>query len=210
MTKLRSAVPAAAPVPPRRTRRHARPGVLLAAVSLLVAGCAPGTTGSGRIHRVGQNSQLGPGDSWIVVAQGKPTPPPPVTVGSTPPTPLPTLKPIPTDTSCAFTWLAGQVLIPVTVTVGSNSIDVSWPRVGSPAPTTYRVAAVPQDLVAGAQPPTEWKTVQATSGCSAKTQIGNLTSGAPYVVWLDAPDSGYQIDGTPRPRSGRSSVVYPT
>jgi hypothetical protein len=36
-----------------------------------------------------------------------------------------------------------------------------------------------------------------------------LRSGAPYVVWLDAPGTGAERDGGRHPTSGRSGVVYP-
>ena len=32
-----------------------------------------------------------------------------------------------------------------------------------------------------------WQTVNAGSGCTVSTTITGLTSGAPYIIWLDAP-----------------------
>jgi hypothetical protein len=177
----------------------------------LLSGCDTSwTTSSGDVRPAGVETTTGPGDSWVIVKQGKVEPTPTkkivATRASSPP---PAPAPLPEDTTCAFTWLAGQVLIPVSVKVGAGSVTVTWPRVGDPPPDRYRVAAVPQENVSGVQPDLVWTDVTAKSGCSARTQINGLTPGKPYVVWLDAPDSGYQIDGTPRPRSGRSSVVFP-
>jgi hypothetical protein len=39
--------------------------------------------------------------------------------------------------------------------------------------------------------------------------ITGLTSGAAYIVWLDAPNTGRERDGTRHLYSGRSGVVYP-
>jgi hypothetical protein len=186
--------------------RFARIGALLAALPLAVAGCAA-TAGQ---TKVGANGPIQPDDSFVIVTEGKPTAAP--SAGGGPPwkpSPHPTLPAVPVDDTCAFSWLAGQVLIPVSVEVGAGSAKVSWPRVGEPPPDEFRVAVVPQDLVGGAQPEPVWKTVTKTSGCSAETTFTGLTAGAPYVFWLDAPDSGFQPDGTPRPRSGRSTVFYP-
>lgn len=182
----------------------------LAAVPLLLSGCDTALTAGGGVTNVGVETTLHPDGSWIVVQQGKvATTVAPRPVATATATPKPTFSPTPQDTSCAFNWLAGQVLIPVKAQVGPGSVTVSWPRVGEPPPDEYRVAAVPQVNVYGHQPELTWKSVTATSGCSASTEINGLESGKPYVVWLDAPDSGHQIDGTPRPRSGRSALVYP-
>jgi hypothetical protein len=192
--------------------RLTRTLAVLAATGLLAAGCTPpfGGSGHGGLVNAGQQSTLGPGRSWIVATAGTPTPPAtPRTGGSPSATPLPTISAAPGASTCAFAWRAGQVMIPVTAVPGAGSFQLSWPRVGEPPPTTYRVAAVPQDLVSGQQPDPQWQTVSAPSGCSATATISALTAGRPYVVWLDAPDSGYQIDGTPWPKSGRTDVVYP-
>jgi len=96
------------------------------------------------------------------------------------------------------------------VVSGPGSAIVSWPRAGSPPPKSYRIAAVAQRIVAGEQPEIVWRPVAAGTGCQVTTTISGLVSGAPYVVWLDTPDSGYQADGTPRPTHGRSGVIYPS
>ncbi len=196
--------------PGMRSTRLRLTGALTAG-ALLLGGCeVPGASRSGDIETVGVETTVRADGTWIIVEQGKvaatPTPVPAPRVSTTP-AHLP--SPLPEDTTCAFNWLAGQVLIPLAVRPGASSLAVSWPRVGEPPPDEFRVAAVPQTIVDGRQPEVAWKTVSATSGCSASTTITGLTSGEPYIVWLDAPEAGHQIDGTPRPRSGRSTVVYP-
>jgi hypothetical protein len=191
--------------------RQLRTLIPLLSVLLFVAGCLPGAAEEpGAVQRAGEVRALDGGDGWIVVEQGRRVPtPPPAAAPSRTPSRLPTLSPVPIDTSCAFNWLAGQVLIPVTVNVAAGgSATVSWPRVGDPPPLSYRVAVVPQTLVNGVQPEPVWRTVAATSGCAASTTFAGLVVGDPYVFWLDAPEAGHQPDGTPRPRHGRSTVVH--
>jgi hypothetical protein len=114
----------------------------------------------------------------------------------------------PVDPSCGRRRDPDQVLIPLTVTVGAGALGVQWPGYGVSA--GYRVAAVPQILVNGDQPPVAWRPVAAGNGCTITAAITGLRSGAPYVVWLDAPGSGTRVDGSRLPYSGRSGVVYPT
>jgi hypothetical protein len=143
----------------------------------------------------------------VEVAQGRPTASPtPARKGR------PSASPSPAawksaDPSCGRTYEPGQVLIPLSVTVGAGALTVSWPGYGGSA--GYRVAAVPQDLVSGAQPPPVWQSVGAGDGCTVTATISGLDAGAPYIVWLDAPGSGRIADGTRLPYSGRSGVVYP-
>jgi hypothetical protein len=114
---------------------------------------------------------------------------------------------LPTDSACAVGWPTyGAVLIPMVVTPQKGALQVEWPaQFGS----TYRITAVDQQLVVGTQPPPTWKTVPAAGGCTVTTTITGLTSGGAYIVWLDAPDSGRNIDGSRRLRSGKSGVVRP-
>jgi hypothetical protein len=111
------------------------------------------------------------------------------------------------DPSCTKLWpRTEKVLIPLEVTVGAGSVKVEWPRQGT---SNYRVTAVPQELVTGPQPESAWKNVPAGTGCTITTTITGLTSGKPYIVWLDAPNTGAEVDGTRHLYSGRSRVVYP-
>jgi hypothetical protein len=85
-------------------------------------------------------------------------------------------------------------------------LTVTWPRQYD---SDYRITAVPQPLVSGAQPAHTWTDVPAGTGCTVTTTITGLDSGKPYVVWLDAPNTGYERDGTRHPYTGESGVVYP-
>jgi hypothetical protein len=150
---------------------------------------------------------LPPGDSWIVVEQGK------ASAGATPsgnrrsPSASPTAPLGTPGTRCPADWTGGTVLIPMTVTAGAGSVTATWPAQGT---SHYRITAVPQDLVAGSQPVYDWQDVAPASGCFVTATITGLTSGKPYIVWLDAPATGADRDGTPHRYSGRSGVVYPT
>jgi hypothetical protein len=113
---------------------------------------------------------------------------------------------LPVAPGCARTRTVDPVLIPMTVEPGAGSLTVSWPRQYD---SGYRITAVPQPLVSGEQPVHTWQTVPAGTGCTVTATITGLTSGKPYVVWLDAPDTGHQRDGTRHPYSGKSGIVYP-
>jgi hypothetical protein len=113
---------------------------------------------------------------------------------------------LPVAPGCARSWQVDEVLIPITVTPGKGSLTMTWPRQFD---SDYQVTAVPQPLVAGNQPAHAWQNVAPGTGCTVSATITGLKSGTPYVVWLEAPNTGYQRDGTPHPYSGRSGVVYP-
>jgi hypothetical protein len=89
-----------------------------------------------------------------------------------------------------------------------GSATVSWPNDGGSTVQTYRVAAVPQDLVVGTQPPLNWVNVAPGTGCgTVSTTVGGLSSGAHYIFWLNAV---YQAPGDTYTRDrtfGMSSVV---
>jgi len=145
---------------------------------------------------------------WLVTATGSATPKPSPSYGTGTPSPaLPPVSFLPVDPGCAKSWTVEPVLIPMRITPGKGSLTVTWPRHYD---SDYRITAVPQMLVSGHQPAYQWKTVPAGTGCTVATTITGLTSGKPYVVWLDAPNSGYERDGTRRPHAGESDVVYPS
>jgi hypothetical protein len=185
--------------------RHTRIAIALAASSLALGGCA--ALGLGGDTAGESSAAAGTGKQWIAVDQGRATPSPAKTTGkaiATPETSLPAPAP---DPSCTKIWPRTEpVMIPVEVTPGAGSLAVEWPTGYGPR---YRVAAVPQELVVGRQPEPVWQEVPAGSGCSARATITGLTPGAPYIVWLDAPDSGREVDGTRHLYSGRSNVLYP-
>jgi hypothetical protein len=180
----------------------------LAALPLVLGGCSmlgpnstPGTPGASA------SASPGPGGAgWIIGAQGSATPSPAVSRGGTPSPVLPAVSFLPVSKSCAQSWQMGVVLIPMTVASGKGSLTMTWPRQYD---SYYRVTAVPQLLVSGNQPAFTWQTVPASHGCTVSATIGGLKSAKPYVVWLDAPATGYERDGTRHPYSGRSGVVYP-
>jgi hypothetical protein len=153
--------------------------------------------------------EAGNNEPWVVVEPGKPTPSATLSYrGGTPKPALPPVSFLPTTDACKLPWpdYVGQVLIPMVVTPGSGSLTVQWPnRYGN----TYRVAAVPQSLVSGAQPEPAWKTVTAGAACESSATITGLTSGAAYMVWLDAPNTPRDVDGTRSLYTGRSGIVKP-
>lgn len=149
----------------------------------------------------------GPASGWIVVATGSPTagtslPPSP----GMPPPALPPVSIRQPDQGCQQTSNINDVFIPLTVTPGKGSFTVSWPQQWK---SDYQITAVPQPLVSGNQPAYTWRSVPASNGCTVTTTITGLKSRVPYVIWLDAPHSGHELDGARHPYSGRSGVVYP-
>ena len=69
---------------------------------------------------------------------------------------------------------------------GTGSATVSWLSDNRAEVTGYRVQAVTQTLVTGAQPEPVKQTVAQPSGCvTVTTTITGLTSGEAYVFWLE-------------------------
>jgi hypothetical protein len=147
------------------------------------------------------------GPGWLVSTAGNATASPSATGGSGSRTPLlPPVSFLPVDPGCAQGSTVAAPLIPITIVPGKGSLTATWPRQYD---STYRIAAIPQPLVSGTQAAYTWTDVPAATGCTVTATIRGLASGKPYVVWLDAPNSGYQPDGTRHPYSGKSDVVYP-
>ena len=188
---------------PRRWARWA----LLPVAPFVLAGC--GTLGIGASPTPSPSASPGPvsGTGWVVVTKGSPAPSSalPHATGS----PSPALPPVsfpPADRSCTPSWDLAAVQIPLSVTPGAGKLTVTWPRQWD---SGYRITAVPQPLVSGGQPTSTWQTVPTGTGCTVTATITGLKSGTPYVVWLDAPGTGAERDGTRHPYSGSSAVVYP-
>ena len=186
---------------------------LLAGVALVVpvalGGCGALGLDSTMVPRTGETQEPGPVSDagWIVTDRGSATPSPAATTGAgTRPPALPPVSFLPVTPGCDRGWTVEPVLIPLTVVPGAGSLTVSWPRQYD---SGYRITAVPQPLVSGAQPAYTWQSVAAGAGCTVTATISGLTPGKPYVVWLDAPATGYERDGTRHPYSGKSPVVYP-
>jgi hypothetical protein len=98
------------------------------------------------------------------------------------------------------------VLIPMVVTPGAGSFTVQWPnRYGD----TYRLTAVPQEIVTGEQPEPAWQTIKTGAECEVTATISGLTSGAAYIIWLDAPNTPRRLDGSRSLYSGKTKVVIP-
>jgi hypothetical protein len=146
------------------------------------------------------------GNDWIVVATGSATPSPVPTRGASRSPVLPPVSFLPVLPGCAKAWIVNPPLIPIEVVPGAGKLTVTWPRQYD---SDYRITAVKQPLIAGNQPGYTWQNVPAGTGCTVTATISGLKPGVPYVVWLDAPNTGYELDGTRHPYSGRSGVVYP-
>jgi hypothetical protein len=185
--------------------RHTRTAIALAVLSLGLGGCA--ALGAGDTPGSSPGVE-GAGEPWMLVEVGEATPSPVPSRGrAAAPSPDVTAAAPSPDPNCTRIWpRTEKVMIPVEVTPGAGSLKVEWP---TQYDSGYRVTAVPQALVSGAQPEPVWKTVAAGTGCSMTTTITGLESGAAYIVWLDAPDTGHERDGTRHLYSGRSGIVYP-
>lgn len=145
---------------------------------------------------------------WVLFQSGNPPAPPGGSYYTgTPPPALPSVSYLSAGSACAVAWPdTGQLFIPMNVTPISGGFKVEWP---SAYGSYYRLTAVRQLVVAGAQPTPSWQTVPAGAGCTTSATITGLTSGAPYIIWLDAPDTPRRIDGSRSLYSGRSGVVKP-
>jgi len=178
----------------------------LAALPLvLLTGCGGGSATPNASATPGPAAN---GEPWVVVETGKAVASTPVWFTGSPPPGLPPVSYLPTTSpACEAQWpQQDAVLIPMQLTVGTGSIAVQWPnRYGN----TYRVTAVPQDLVSGPQPEPNWKTITTGAECTASTTITGLDSGRAYIVWLDAPDTPRKLDGSRDLYSGKSGILIP-
>jgi hypothetical protein len=174
----------------------------LAALPLGLAGCGSTPTPTA------SPSPTPTSGPWVLYQSGSPTPTPRGSwFNGTPPPGLPSVSFLSTSSACAIGWPdSGQVLIPMNITPVSGGFKVEWP---SAYGSYYRITAVPQALVAGPQPEPTWQTVTKGSGCTTSATISGLTSGAAYIIWLDAPDTPRQADGTRSLYSGKSGVAKP-
>jgi hypothetical protein len=145
---------------------------------------------------------------WIVVTSGSPTTTPGTNSTFSPKSALPPVSFLPTSSACMIAWPdnIGMVLIPMVITPIVGGFKVEWPaKYGS----YYRLSAVLQGVVAGPQPQRTWQTVQAGTNCTVSATITGLTSGAPYIIWLDAPDTPRGVEGSRSLYSGKSGIVKP-
>ncbi|WP_250002333.1 hypothetical protein [Actinoplanes sp. M2I2] len=180
-----------------------RRGLALAVLPFLLGACGDGSSPSS-----GASPTEAAGEAWVTVKPGSATPSAAAKRGGSYPPALPPVSFLPTSEACELAWNEdiGKVLIPMIVTPATRSLKVQWPaRYGN----VYRVAAVPQEIVSGAQPEPVWKTVTTGGGCTGSATISGLKSGAAYIVWLDAPDTPRGLDNSRSLYSGRSGVVKP-
>jgi hypothetical protein len=176
-------------------------------VAMVAAGAPAGCGGTPTTTPSPAPGAVAP-EPWTVVQPGKRTPSAAPKKGGSPRSGLPPVSFLPTGTAgCTVPWPeTGLVLIPMVVTPIAGGFKVDWPAsYGS----TYRLTAVHQDLVSGAQPEPTWQTVAAGANCTVSATISGLISGDPYVVWLDAPDTPTRRDGSRSLRTGRVGVVRP-
>jgi hypothetical protein len=190
-----------------RSLSNLGPGAVLTVLPFVLGGC--GALGLGGSATPTPSASPGPagGPGWVVVTKGSATPSPALPHGTGSPSPaLPSVSFLPVNRSCTPSWDLAAVEIPLTVTPGKGKLTVSWARQWD---SGYRITAVPQPLVSGSQPTPSWQPVPAGTACTVTATITGLTPGRPYIVWLDAPGTGAERDGSRHPYSGRSGVVYP-
>jgi hypothetical protein len=179
----------------------------LLVLAVPLGGCGILRSGSATDDPSRSASTTPSGDSWIVVSSGSATPSPQPSLAGTRTPALPPVSFLPVDPNCPRDLTQTEVTIPLTIVPGAGRLTVTWPRQYD---SDYRITAVKQlPLVTGTQPAYAWQPVPPGTGCTVTATITGLTGGAPYVVWLDAPNTGYQRDGTRHPYSGRSGVVFP-
>jgi len=177
----------------------------LLALPLAAGGC--GLLGLGGSSTPGATATTPPpGTPWQVVVTGSATPSPVVTFSGSRSPALPPVSFLPFDSACAKSWRPDPVLIPMEVVPIAGGFKVTWPRQYD---SDYRITAVKQPLITGNQPAYTWQTIPAPAGCIGSATLTGLKKGVPYVIWLDAPNTGYEPDGTRHPYSGKSGVVYP-
>jgi hypothetical protein len=176
----------------------------LAALPSVLGGCAGGTA-TPAVSATPATAAT----PWLVVATGSVTPTPVPSTSVSYRHGLPAVSFLATSSGCAVGWpQSGLVLIPMIVTPLKGALKVQW---SADYGSVYRLTAVDQRLVAGPQPTPSWQTVHAGTGCpgTMTATITGLTTGVPYIVWLDAPNPPRGLDGTSGLRSGKSGIVIP-
>jgi len=93
------------------------------------------------------------------------------------------------------------------VVVGAGSATVSWQSDARGEVQGYRVQAVSQDLVTGAQPAPVAQTVAQPEGCvPVSVTISGLESGGTYVFWLEEQVTSVTTGGTRLDQVGTSDA----
>jgi hypothetical protein len=177
------------------SRGRRRLGLLLAAAALSVTGCATTTD----VEEAAATRTTAPA-TWFLDSGGviPPSASAPTTIaGFTPAIPRPGTfevpRPAPYGTPPALEpspapcggYSTPKQINPGAVP-GTGSATVSWMADNRAEVTGYRVQAVTQNLVTGAQPAPITQTVAQPGGCVTVTvTVTGLTSGDDYVFWLE-------------------------
>jgi hypothetical protein len=190
-------------------------GVLVALAAL--SGCdIPGLSSSGSKDAKqgdGKQLQLPEKTAYLQGQRVSPAPTPgvplPSATSKTPTTPSSnvTTSRVPASPTCAGLVRLG-VMNGLTVVPSSTSAAVRWQGVGADA-LEYKLAAIPQVLVYGEQPPVQWQSVPATAGdCGTVTAtVTGLTPGTKYIFWLRAITADNVYGGTNDTWIARSLVI---
>lgn len=202
----------------RRTRRGRRCSLMVAgaAVGLLTA-CSPATSAV-QVAAATAPVQAAPWTNPAPFAAAPlaagpglqvPQPPRPVPVGTrvVPFAPVgiqPTLAP---PTSSCGDYGNPRRIIPGAVP-GAGSATLSWQADGHSGVQGYRVSAVSQRLVPGAQPPPVQQTIAQAVGCrQVSVTVTGLTTGVPYVFWLEEQSLDSSVNVVRYVQVGESSAV---
>ncbi|PWK51254.1 fibronectin type III domain-containing protein [Actinoplanes xinjiangensis] len=185
------------------------------ALPLLLVGCSSSSS-----TRPGEEETAGAGRDWIVVEEGDPTPSPTDPVGKASPTPSTTLPPLPTG-GASPTATPGSTCTPMqriktidglAVTPASTSAVVTWYHPGGGNIVDYRVTAINQDLVTGAQKEVGWtRSAPAECGDVSATVTG-LDPQTPYTFVVDVvlTRDNFSLEGVYTRTIARSGVISTT
>jgi Fibronectin type III domain len=184
---------------------------------LLLVGCSSSSSSS---TRPGGDSTTGSGRSWIVVDNGSATPSPATPVGKASPTPPTTLPPLPTGSASPPPTPSNtctpmqriKTINGLAVTPGRTSAVVTWYHPGGSNIVDYRVTAINQDLVTGAQKEVGWTRSAPTECGDVSATITGLDPQTPYVFSVDVvlKRDNFSLEGGYTRTVARSGVISTT
>ena len=200
------------------TGRRRWPTLLALLAPVLLAGCSAIPGWPTDTNAAADTAELPDGPSWVVVSQGA-TPSAAPTRRVTPrPTPSSGFLPLPSSTPrpvrtpqpyCTAFQRQGQIN-GLTATPGVGSASASWYNPAGSTLVSYRLTAIPQQLVAGRQAELVWQTITPDPACGIMTaSVTGLKRGMPYILSLDAVDVRKSVDGDVGSTVARSGVFYP-